>query len=65
MMSHHKQSELDQDQQSVTTDRILEAAHAVLTVTRTTQNLVAASEEDPTVGYDSPRRRTFVLFTEL
>jgi len=43
---------------------ILEAARAVLTVTRTDQNW-SANEEDPNIGYNVVRERTFVLFTQL
>jgi hypothetical protein len=43
---------------------ILEAARAVLTVTRTEQNW-SANEEDPRIGYNVVRERTFVLFTQL
>ena len=66
-MSHHQQTEPGcQGHQLVTAgvSSILEAAHAVLAVTRTEQSR-AANEEDPNIGYNVVRRRKFVLFTEL
>jgi len=65
-MSSHQQT--GHGHQPVTTGaggNVLEVARAVLTITKNAQNLMAANDEDPNIGYGIERVRLFVPYTQL